>query len=130
MIVVNFKNYKKGKGVIDLARKVKRYKKRAIVAVPTANISEVRKLGLRVYAQHVDFKESGKTTGYDTPEDLKSAGASGSLLNHSEHRVRFSGIAKTVKRCNKVGLKLIIFAANLAAAKRLKKLKKTLVLMF
>ena len=59
MIIVNFKNYKTGKAVLALAKKIP---KGTIVAVPTANISSVSaKTKLKVYAQHIDSKKKEKT---------------------------------------------------------------------
>ena len=40
-----------------------------------------------VIGQHVDFSKPGSTTGFLVPEIVKSYGAVGSLINHSEHRI-------------------------------------------
>ena len=122
MIIVNFKKYKKGKQVKELAKKLN--KKRIIVAVPAVNIKEVAdKTKLKVYAQHVDYQEKGRNTGFLIPEIIKGVGASGSLLNHSEHSVSMKDIKLTSKRCKKTGLKLIICASSLKQVRKIKKLK-------
>ncbi len=120
MIVVNFKNYKTGDYVIELAKKIEKYKD-IIIAIPSVNIKEVsEKINLNVYSQHVDFQKE-KSTGFIIPESIKKAGASGSLLNHSEHPVSLTTIKKTIKRCNKLNLKIIVFASNLKEAEKIKK---------
>jgi len=121
MIIVNFKNYKTGKAVLALAKKIP---KGIIVAVPTADISSVStKTKLKVFAQHIDSKKKGKTTGFDISEDVKKAGASGSLLNHSEHKISFKKLKETMKQAKKSKLKIIACASSLSEANKIKKLK-------
>ena len=50
---------------------------------------------MQIYAQHVDYHEQGRGTGYITPESLVASGISGSLLNHSEHKVDIKDIKKS-----------------------------------
>ena len=122
MIVINFKNNKTGKQVLELAKKID--KKNIIAAVPAVNIKEVAdKTKLKVYAQHVDYHKKGRNTGFLIPETIKDAGASGSLLNHSEHLVSIKDIKLTSRKCKKVGLKLIICTSSLRQVKEIKKLK-------
>lgn len=121
MIIINYKNYVSGKKALELSRKIKRYLPKAIVCAPSSDISSISsKTKLKVYAQHVDYQDLGKSTGFDIPEDLKKAGASGSLLNHSEHPVSLKVIEKTIKRCNGK-LKLIVCVKNLNIAKKILK---------
>lgn len=123
MLVVNLKNYKTGKSVMDLVKLIEIYCPRAIVAVPTVELSEAAKnTRLQVYAQHVDFHEAGKGTGFVLPEGVVSAGATGTLLNHSEHKVKMSDIKKTIKRCNEMGMKVIVCVSDLKEAAELRKL--------
>lgn len=123
MIVINFKNYKTGKEALDLVEKIVLYCGKASVAVPAIDLKEIAKnTTLQVWAQHVDYKERGRGTGYTMPESILGAGAIGSLLNHSEHKLTMTDIKKTIKRCNEVGLKLIICVSTLRQAQQLKKL--------
>ena len=109
MIVINFKNYAVGKKALKLAKKIERYLPEAIVAVSAVDIKEIAlRTKLRVYAQHVDYFEKKATTGFDIPEDVKSAGAVGTLLNHSEHPLRAEIIARTMDRCDEAGLKVLL----------------------
>ena len=123
MIVINFKNYKIGKDILDLVHQIEIYYSKAIIAIPTINIKEIAaNTSLHVIAQHVDFREAGRGTGYTIPESLVGAGVNMSLLNHSEHKLDIADIKKTLKRCNEVGLKLIICTSSLTEARKLKAL--------
>ena len=122
MIIVNFKNYKAGKDVVNLTKKLN--KRKFSLAVPVSNINEVyNKTNMKIFSQHVDFQKKGKTTGFIIPESLKESGAIGSLLNHSEHKISFDNIKKTINRCKKLNFKIIICASNLSEVKKFKKLK-------
>ena len=124
MIVINFKNYKTGKDVLKIAKRIQKYLPKAIVAVPASYIGYVAfRTRLTVYAQHVDYQEKDRNTGFLIPEVIKSAGASGSLLNHSEHKISMRDIRVTIERCNKLRLKIIACASTLKQARELKKLK-------
>ena len=122
MIVVNFKNYKKGKEVLQFAKKINN--DCVIACVPSTNISEVsKKTDLIVYAQHIDSKNSSRDTGFLTVEQTKAAAAKGTLLNHSEHKIPLKQLKETMKECQKQKLKVICCASNLKEAQQIKKLK-------
>jgi triosephosphate isomerase (TIM) len=124
MIVINFKNYKKGKEVVELARKIQKYLSKAVVCVPALDIKEVvRKAKLTVYAQHVSCFYKGKSTGYVVPEFVRYDGGAGSLLNHSAHRISEEMVVKTMKVARKARLKIILCVSSLKEAKKFKKLK-------
>ncbi len=123
MIVINFKNYKTGKEVLDLVRTIDIYCNKALVCVPFTEMKEIAKeTTLPVYAQHVDYHEKGKGTGYVIPESLINAGAVGSLLNHSEHRLSFQALKRTIARCHEKGFKLIVCVRSVTEAKKIAKL--------
>ncbi len=71
-----------------------------------------RRLPLRILSQHADVQPAGSTTGYVIPELLKAAGAEGSIINHSEHRIRPAEIAATVKRLRDAGMMSILCVRN------------------
>lgn len=109
MIIINFKNYVFGKRALKLSKVIERFLPEAIVAVPVSDIRMIRRMTkLRVFAQHVDYFEKGRATGFIIPEDVKRAGAVGTLLNHSEHQIREETIAKTMDGCDEVGLKVLL----------------------
>ncbi|MBI3622935.1 triosephosphate isomerase [Candidatus Pacearchaeota archaeon] len=124
IIIINFKTYKQGKAAISLAREIEKVDKNIIVGVQDSDIYEIKKkTKLSVFAQHVDYFKPGRHTGFIIPEAVKKDGAKGTFLNHSEHKLSFNVLKKTIERCKKVGLKTAIFAKNLNEAKRIEKLK-------
>lgn len=124
VVVINLKTYQQGKRAVQIAKEIRKFDKKIIVGVQVSDIYEINKVTkLRVFAEHVDFYEPGRHTGYIIPEAVKKDGAIGSFLNHSEHKLSFDIIRKTVNRCRDVGLKTAIFAGSLKEAKKVKKLK-------
>ena len=59
---------------------------------------------LPVFAQHVDNVSPGSTTGWVTPESVRSVGARGTLINHSEHRIGVADISGLINRCRQLDL--------------------------
>ncbi len=119
LIVINFKNYRKGKKVLKLAKKIEKYLPKAIVCIPSVNIKEIsEKTKLKVFAQHVE-KNSDRETGFLTVDAAKKSGANGSLLNHSEHKI---GIKK-IREIGREKIKLIVCASNLNEVGEIKKIK-------
>ena len=57
------------------------------------------------------------------PEAIKKDKAIGSFLNHSEHKLKFDVLVKSIKRCKEVKLKTAVFAKDLKQAKKIEKLK-------
>ena len=123
-LVVNFKTYKQasGKNAIKLAKKAERVSKSIILCPQAADMSRI-KVKNPIFAQHVDDVEPGRSTGFISPYDVKQDGAKGTLLNHAEHRIPLSKIKSTVKRCHKLGLKVILCSGSLKQIKEFKKLK-------
>ena len=128
MIIINFKNYVYGKKALDLAKRIKKANKNVIVAVPTTDIEEIaKKTKLKVYAEHVDHFTGPKTTGYVIPEAVKSAGAKGMLINHSEHKISMKEIKLTVNRCKKLKMKSVVCVTKLSDVKRIAKMRPTAI---
>lgn len=124
IIVINFKAYKNPKQALNLAKSIEKVSKNIIIGVQAGNVKEIaKKTKLKVYAQHVDPYKPGRHTGYIIPETIKKDNAKGSFLNHSEHKLAFNVLKKTIKRCKNIGLKTAVFASNLKQAKKIKKLK-------
>lgn len=127
LIVVNFKTYKEstGNNALKLARRLEKVGKKVIVCVQIADIFNVSKNSkIKIYSQHVDFYDPGRNTGFLTIEDLKQAGAKGSLLNHSEHRLKFKEIKKTLKKAKKENFEMIVCVRDLKEAKKVAKLRR------
>jgi len=124
IIVINLKTYKSGKDDLKLAKTIEKASPNIIIGAQSTDISTIAKnVKNPVYAQHVDFQEPGRNTGFILPEAVKAAGAKGVFLNHSEHRLNIDTIKKTEKRCKKINLKTAIFAKDLNQAQKIEKLK-------
>jgi len=74
------------------------------VCPPLPWLSAVSETGILTFAQHTDALLPGAHTGYTSPEMMSRAGARGTLLNHSEHRLRVSEIEFAVKECRRLGM--------------------------
>lgn len=130
MIFVNFKTYKEGTGIraVELARDLSSCQSQAkIPIIPVVQAADIR-LSVaaslyEVWAQHVDAIEYGKNTGWILPEAIAEAGAMGTFLNHSEHKVPDGTLPATVARCKEVGLKTMIFAKDIKELQKVLELK-------
>ena len=123
ILFVNFKTYKQGESVLKLAKIIQKIDKNIIIGVQPTDIYKLAHLTkLNIYSQHVDPYEPGRYTGFILPEAIKNAGAVGPFLNHSEHKLNFDALKKTIQRCKKVKLKTAVYAPNLAEAKKIEKL--------
>jgi triosephosphate isomerase len=116
-LIVNFKNYPEvlGEGSVGLARAVQRVSEEVgiecIVAPPTPMIALVAsKSKVQVYSQGVGSKSGDKTTGEVLPEAVKAAGATGTLLNHSESRLTPEELKELVPRLKSIGMGFCICA--------------------
>lgn len=128
--IVNFKTYKQGKNVLKFAKKIEKVDKNIIIGLQASDIKEVvDKTKLKVYSQHVDYFPKGRNTGFILPEAVKADGAEGTFLNHSEHKLKFDIIKKSIKRCKQIGLKTAVFASDIDEAKRIEKLHPNILIV-
>jgi triosephosphate isomerase (TIM) len=124
IIVINLKTYQQGKKAVELAKIIEKVDKNIILGVQASDIYEIsKKTKLKVYSQHVDYFEPGKNTGYILPEAVKKDKAVGTFLNHSEHKLSYDVLKKTIERCKKIKLKTLVFASNLKEAEKIQRLK-------
>jgi len=72
-----------------------------------------QEVDIPIFAQHMDFVEPGSFTGHILPESIKEAGAVGTLINHSERRLKLAEIDATITRAREVEL-LSVVCANSA----------------
>ncbi|HEX9339814.1 MAG TPA: triose-phosphate isomerase [Thermoplasmata archaeon] len=128
-IVLNFKTYPEilGKRGWDLAKRFAAVADDTgasiVLCPPATDLAHVAKLvHIPVFGQHVDATEAGQATGWIPPEALLEAGAAGTLINHSERKVAWEEMAKSVPRCQKIGLEVVACADDLAEAETLAKL--------
>ena len=76
-------------------------------------------VSIPVWAEHIDPIKPGSHTGWTLPEAVKSAGAVGTLINHSEHRLKLADIDVCIKRARDLGLDHIICSNNVETSKAL-----------
>ena len=67
-------------------------------------------VSIPVYAQHIDPVSPGGHTAHILPDAVKEAGALGTLLNHSEFRLRIDVLEESVKIAKEKGLLTIVCA--------------------
>lgn len=135
MIFINFKVYEQGTGASALAlvkvleEVATSTKVKIIPVVQVVDIKEaVESSKLEIWAQHVDLVEFGAHTGAILPEAVYEHGAVGTFLNHSERKFgSFEELSKAHRRAKEVGLKTLIFAANLDELERVIRLKSDFV---
>lgn len=119
VIIVNFKTYLEstGKRAVELAKKAEKvYRETSIyvgVAPQLADLSAVAQaVEIPVFAQHIDPIKPGGYTGHVLAEAVKEAGAIGTLINHSERRLKLSDIDGIVKLAREKGLMSVVCANN------------------
>ena len=123
LIVVNLKTYQHGARAVRLCKKIARVDKNIIVGCSPLDVYRVRKeTGLKVYCQHVDWMSEGRNSGFVLPEGVSENGGVGVFLNHSEHPLEWGVLKKTILKCKKLGLKILVFAGDLRMAKRIERL--------
>src|SRR3989338_1292345 len=125
MIFLSLKTYQEatGQAVINLLSSVKKVSRETgipIIAVAQAtDIYRIRKeLDIEVWAQHVDPIDPGKNTGWISPYSVKEVGATGVLINHSEHKVREEVIVETIKKARQYNLKIILIGQTVEMIKK------------
>lgn len=116
-LIINFKNYGEAsaENTVALAKAAQtaagKTGKEIIIAPPQPSLALVCKsVDIPVICQHVDDAQEGSTTGFFVPEIAKSYGASGSLINHSEHRVDMTVIKSLVERLEALKMTSIVCA--------------------
>jgi len=111
--LLNFKTYSNsyGEKSISLAKQIDMLAEKyqyveIILAVPATMIERISRSveKVKVYAQHIDPVKDGAYTGHTTAEMIKEAGAKGSMINHSEKRIRMDEIAETIKYLHSASL--------------------------
>ena len=85
---------------------------RIAVSPQAADLSRVADTGVETWAQHVDPVGTGSHTGSTLPEAVADAGATGTLINHSERRLRLADVDGAVRAAERAGLETCVCANN------------------
>jgi triosephosphate isomerase (TIM) len=118
-LVINLKNYNEISGdnsikIVEDAKNVSLVNhKEIIIAPPVSSILTLSKSKVPIVSQHVDDASLGATTGFIIPEIVKSYGAIGSIINHSEHKIERSQIRNLVRRLHDLNMISIVCADDL-----------------
>ena len=119
LIFINFKTYPEatGKNALRLAEIINdvsnEFKITIFVSPQFTDINPIiSKYNIPIFAQHVDYAEPGRNTGYIIPESIKNAGCFGSLINHSEKPLTLNEIELTINRCKETNLISCLCASN------------------
>ncbi|OPX66138.1 MAG: Triosephosphate isomerase [Methanoregulaceae archaeon PtaB.Bin056] len=122
-ILLNLKTYTEGTGqrahhIAEAAQQVAEESGVEIGIAPSyMNIHPMSMhYSLPVYAQHVDAAAPGAHTGSVTVEGIRSAGATGSLVNHSERRLTLAEIDAAVTALRSAGLISVVCSNNVATS--------------
>ena len=111
IVIVNFKTYAEGTGkkALELSKAAETVSKETgicfavapqFVDIPTI----IHNVDIPVFAQHIDPINPGSHTGHILPEAIKEAGAIGTLINHSERRLRLADIDAAITRAKELKL--------------------------
>ena len=82
------------------------------IAPQDADLEAVAETGVETWAQHVDPIDYGSNTGHTLAETVADAGADGTLINHSENRLKLADIDGSVQAAERAGLETIVCANN------------------
>ena len=135
MIFVNFKTYKEGAGekAVELAGICEKVQKTVKVKIiPVVQVVDLFRLrqdfGGQLWVQHLDPYPQGKHTGWINLEAVVEAGASGTILNHSEHRVPPGTVRQVIKKIRNPkseirNFKTLVCCKSSGQAERLAKFK-------
>jgi triosephosphate isomerase len=83
---------------------------RIAVAPQTAHLERVAATGVETWAQHVSSVEPGSHTGATLAESVAEAGATGTLLNHSERRLTLADLDTAVGAARDADLETVVCA--------------------
>lgn len=131
LIVVNFKTYSTamaeyaetlGRLMADVETNAR------MVAVTSAfDLSSVSAIsGLEVWSQHLDPVGQGSHTGWLEPQTAIARGASGTIINHAEHKVSIDHVRDLMEMLPS-GFPICACAADVAEARALAKLGPTFI---
>ena len=126
MFIINYKNYEEISGVkaaklASVAQKIAKKYKVKIAIAPPHHLLGIKYSG-HILAQHTDNSKTGSTTGFVIPELLKASKISGSLINHSEHRIPANDIEELVNRFRQLKMISVVCVQDVSEAAKYAKM--------
>lgn len=111
-LILNFKTYPEASGeaamklaaIVDKASRATSV--RLVICPQAADIYRIREKfpHMSIWAQHIDAIIPGRNTGWTSPTTVVMAGATGTIINHSEHTLSTPQIHDTVNMCKQYHL--------------------------
>lgn len=123
LILINFKSYREGFGhnAHKIAQSAEIVSQESGISIALApGYMDIHPIShhysLPVYAQHIDGISPGAHTGAVLAEAVKEAGATGTLINHSERRLTMADIDAAVSAANNAHLASVVCTNNAATS--------------
>lgn len=117
ILIVNYKAYEQaftgnGLEIAGTARKLasKLTNTRIILAIPSPLAYKIASLYDDIYLQHVDPIPAGSHTGFLPAEAIRHLPVTGTLVNHSEHKLPYRSIARVVEVVKSLGKQVVACA--------------------
>ena len=117
LILINFKAYSQasGKKGLELAKTAEKISKDTGITIAVApQLTDLAfiatQVDIPVFSQHADAVSPGSRTGHVTLEAIKDSGAAGTMINHSERRIRADEIDVIVKHARELELLTVVCA--------------------
>jgi len=134
IILVNFKTYIEGTGknALKLAKTCEQVSSETNVCVAVApqavDIAPVAAaVSVPVFSQHIDPVLAGSFTGHVLAESVKEAGAVGTLINHSERRLKLADIDAIITRARENRLMSVVCSNNALVSAAAAALKPSMI---
>lgn len=124
IVILNYKTYLESSGLnaLELAKDLESAAEESgitMVAAPQA--ADVYRINqetfIPVFAQHIDSFSPGGHTGSNLINTLIDAGISGTLINHSEKRMKLADIDEVIKLCREYEIESCVCTNNIETSK-------------
>lgn len=133
-VIVNFKTYSEatGRKALELAKSCEKTSLETDICVGVApqflDVPPIVKaVSIPVFTQHIDPIRPGSFTGHILPESVKELGVTGTLINHSERRLKLANIEAAITRAREVGLVSLVCTNNSAVSVAAAALKPNII---
>jgi triosephosphate isomerase len=134
IIIVNYKTYAEstGRKAVKLSKTAEEVSMESGVNIGVApqfaDIASIAEtVSIPVFAQHIDPIALGSFTGHILLESVKEAGAVGTLINHSERRLKLCAIEAIVTKTHKSGMVSVVCTNNAAVSAAAAALKPDII---
>lgn len=124
IVILNYKTYLESSGLnaLELAKDLESAAEESgitMVAAPqAADVYRInQETSIPVFAQHIDSFSPGGHTGSNLINTLIDAGISGSLINHSEKRMKLADIDEVIKLCREYEIESCVCTNNIETSK-------------